>query len=149
MRAFAAVLLLALASCAAGTYQRAAIPPQDVEVSSSSVSRIYLLRMGEAKGYYRTVRVEDGDHEIGRIGNEHFLCWERTPGRTLVTLEIEPVELAGKRTSDLFIDADCEPGKAYYYAISVDAAWDRPRVRQLEAAEARELLKELSLPPAE
>jgi hypothetical protein len=149
MRTLAAVLLLALASCAAGTYQRAKVPPQDVEVSSSAVSRIYLLRMGEAKGYYRTVHVEDGDREIGRIGNDHFLCWERSPGRTLVTLEIEPVELAGKRSSEIFVDADCEAGKVYYYALTVDASWERPSVRQLEVAEARELLKGLSLPPEE
>ena len=141
--------LLALASCAAGTYQRAPIPPQDVEVSSSSVSRIYLLRMREAKGFYRSVRVEDNEREIGRIGNDSFLCWERPPARALLTLEVEPVELAGGKSSELFVDVQCEPGKAYYYAISVDAAWNRPRVRQLEATEARELLEGLTLPPVE
>jgi len=142
-------LLLVLASCAAGSYQRAPIPSQEVEVSSSSVSRIYLLRMPEAKGFYRNVRVEDNDREIGQIANDQFLCWERPPARTLLTLTIEPVELAGGKESQLFVDVDCEAGQAYYYAISLDAAWQRPKVRQLERDEARQLLAGLSLPPAE
>ena len=146
--AFAPLLVLALSSCAAGSQQRVPVPPQDVEVSSSSVSRIYLLRMPEAKGFYRSVRVEDNEREIGRIGNDNFLCWERPPARTLLTLEVESVELAGKKPTELFVDVACEAGQAYYYAISVDAAWDRPRVRQLQRDEARELLKGLTLPPA-
>lgn len=144
---FASLLALALSACAATTYQSVPIPSQDVAVSSPSVSRIYLLRTPGAKGFYRSVRVEDDDREIGRIGNDHFLCWERTPARTLLTLEIEPVELAGGKTSEVFVDAHCEPGQTYYYALTMEAAWDRPRVQQLGADEARALLADLELPP--
>lgn len=140
-------LALALAACAASTYQSVPIPRQDVAVSPSA-SRIYLLRTPGAKGFYRSVRVEDDDKEIGRIGNDHFLCWERPPMRTLLTLEIEPVELAGGKTSELFVDAKCEPGQTYYYALVMEAAWERPKVQQLGADEARALLAGLSLPPS-
>jgi hypothetical protein len=144
---FALVLLLLLAGCRAGTYQRVPVPPQDVQISSSSVSRIYLLRMPEAKGYYRSVTVTDNSKEVGRIGNDSYLCWERSPERTLLALEVEPVEMVGGKATELLVDVPCEPGKVYYYAISVDASWNKPKVSQLEESEARELLKGLSLPP--
>lgn len=145
--AFATLLLLVLVSCAAGSFQHEPIPPQDVEISSGSVSRIYVLRMREAKGFYRSVDVRQSEGEVGRIGNDHFLCWERAPTRTLLTLEVEPVELVGHDSSELHVDLQCEAGKTYYYAISVDSAWGKPRVRQVKPAEARELLKDLRLPP--
>lgn len=140
--------LVALAACAARTYQRVPVPSQDVEVSSSSVSRIYLLRMREAKGFYRSARVEDNGREIGRIGNDGFLCWEREPGRALLAVEVEPVDGVGKPVEAL-ADVQCEPGRAHYYAISVDSAWGRPGLREIEAGEARELLEELTLPRTE
>lgn len=142
----AACLALALAACAAQTYQSVPVPPQDVAVAPN-VSRIYLLRTPGAKGFYRSVRVEDDDKEVGRIGNDHFLCWERPPMRTLLTLVVEPVELAGGKNTELFVDARCEPGQTYYYALVMEAAWDRPQVQQLGAEEARALLADLSLPP--
>ena len=145
---FASLLLLALASCAAGTYQKEPIPPQDVEISSNAGSRIYVLRLGEAKGFYRSVHVKQSEGDVGRIGNDSFLCWERAPTRTLLTLEIEPVELLVEhQVNERHVDVQCEPGKTYYYAISVDAAWGKANVRQIRAEEARELLKELKLPP--
>ena len=134
------------AACAASSYQRIPVPRQDVEVTSPAVSRLYVLRLPEAKGYYRNVGVDEDMTEIGRIGNDEYLCWERPPGRTLLTLTIEPVELAGGKPTQVFVDAKCEPGRAYYYAISVSAAWSKPEVRELEPTEARSLLAGLSLP---
>lgn len=143
-------LLLALTACHATSYQQVPVPPQDVEISSSSVSRIYVLRMSGAKGFYRSVHVMQSEGDIGRIGNDSFLCWERPPTRTLLRFVIEPVELAGNKAAvERFVDAQCEPGQTYYYAISVDSAWGQPNVRQIKAEEARDLLKELKLPPAQ
>ena len=145
---FVILLLLTLISCKAGTYQHEPIPPQDVEISSNAVSRIYVLRMREAKGFYRSVHVKQTEGDVGRIGNDSFLCWERPPTRTLLTFEIEPVELLVKHeVNERHVDVQCEPGKTYYYAISVDAAWGKANVRQIKAEEARELLKDLELPP--
>jgi hypothetical protein len=143
------LLLLALGSCTATTYQKAPVPPQNVEISSNSVSRIYVLRTGSAKGYYRSVDVKQSEGEIGRIGNDHYLCWERPPTHTLLTLAVQPVELVGYEAKELYVDLNPEAGKVYYYGISVDSAWGKPTVRQLEPAEAREELKALQLPPKE
>ena len=149
-RSIAALLacLVALVSCAAGTYQRVPVPSQEVEVSSSSVARIYVLREREAKGFYRTARVEDNGREIGRIGNDGYLCWEREPGRVLLAIEVEPVDGVGKPV-EVLADVQCEAGRVHYYAISVDSAWSEPRVQAMDAAAARELLSELALPPTD
>ena len=149
--ALRAAILCALtavsAACAADSYQRVPIPRQDVEVSSSSVGRIYVLRVGETKGFHRYVLVEEDTHEIGKVGNDGYLCWERPPGRFLLTLTCEPVELADGRPQQLFVDVKCEPGHTYYYAINVNSAWGRGEVRQVPRGEARVLLEELSPPP--
>lgn len=145
LRAALLCALTALSSaCAADSYQRVPFPRQDVEVSSSSVSRIYVLRPGEAKGFHRYVLVEEDTHEIGRVANDGYLCWERGPGRFLLTLTIEPVELADGKPQQLFVDVKCEAGHTYYYAVNVNASWGKGEVRPLERGEARPLLEELS-----
>ena len=142
------VSLLALAACQATTHQDVPFPSQDVEISSKSVSRIYVLRTDEAKGFYRTVEVLQSEGEIGRIGSDSYLCWERPPTRTLLRFVIERVEMVEEKPNvERFVDAQCEPGQTYYYAIAVDSAWGQPHVRQLKPEEAHELLKGLKPPP--
>ena len=118
-------------------------------MSSSSVSRIYVLRAGEAKGFHRYVLVEEDTHEIGKVGNDGYLCWERPPGPFLLTITVEPVELGDDKPHQLFVNVKCEAGQTYYYAVNVNSVWGRGGVRQLGRGEARVLLDELSLPPPE
>jgi hypothetical protein len=148
--ALRAAILCALtavsAACAADSYQRVPVPPQDVEVSSSAVSRIYVLRPGEAKGFNRYVLVEEDTHEVGKVGNAGYLCWERSPGRFLLTLTVEPVELADGKPQQLFMDVKCEAGETYYYAVNVNSSWGSGELREVDRSEARMLLEDLSLP---
>src|SRR5262245_49905536 len=82
-------LALDLSSCAAESFQKVPFPAQSSEVSSPSVSRIYLLRLPQARGTIRGLRAKEDEREIGRIGSDSYLCWERKPGRTLVVLTYE------------------------------------------------------------
>ena len=133
-------------ACAADSYQRVPAPAQDVEVTSPAVARIYILRMPQHLGRIRSVSVRDDELEIGRVARNDYLCWERAPGRSLVTLTYEGAEIDGGGKQGL-IDLQCAAGEVCYYGLSIDKAWRKPVVRLLERDEARELLKGMSPAP--
>jgi hypothetical protein len=133
-------------ACAADSYQRAPMPPQDVEISSPTVARIYVLRMPQHLGTLRTVAVRDNDMEIGRIARSDYLCWERAPGRSLVTLTYEGKEIDGGGNQGL-IDLQCEAGEVCYYALTIDEAWRKPVVRLLDKEEGKRLVKDMTPAP--
>src|SRR5262245_59659217 len=94
IKALSSLLLAAtLCSCVAESYQHVPTPPQNVEISSPTVTRIYLLRMPGVLGRYRAVRASEYEHEIGRIGRDRYLCWERPAGRSLVVVTYESGEI--------------------------------------------------------
>ena len=138
---------LVLCACVADSYQRVPQPPLDREVSSPAVARVYVLRMPQLAGRIRGVRVEGAQGEIGRMGRDHYLCWECAPGRSLVTLHYDGPAI--ERDSEGLIDLECEAGKVYYYGITIDTAWNRPVVRMLAADEARDLIAKQSPAPAQ
>jgi len=138
-------LLALLASCSGGAYQRVPFPPQDVEVSSPTVARVYVLRMKQPRGAFRTVLVEDNDREIGRIESDNYLCWERPAERTLLTFLFEGGALEGK--SEGLFDLECEAGQTYYLGLRMERAWNKPAVRLLDRDEARSLIEDMTATP--
>src|SRR5262245_23827971 len=110
---------LFLDACRAGSYQTRPLPSQSVEVSRPDVARVYMMREGQLRGKIRDVRVEDADQDIGILDQGEFLCWERPPGRTLLTVVFESGVMEGGGHEALF-SLDAEPGRAYYLLIHVD-----------------------------
>jgi hypothetical protein len=141
---FASVLLLALAACASGPHQVAPIPKLDVEVSSDAVSRILVLLPPEAAAQFPLATVRDDQELVGVIGGGHFLAWERPATEVVVAIDVEDKD---GETTHLSVAVPCEAGTAYYYAIRVDPAWDRPRLRRLESGPARKIMAGLTTPP--
>ncbi len=131
-----------LTACAASSYQKVPVPSQSVEVSSPSVSRIYVIRLPQAKGLFRALRVKEDEHEIGQIGSDKYICWERDPGRSLVVVTYEGTALA-KDDRESMIDVQAEAGQVYYYGISVDQAWNKAVVVILDREDARKILHDL------
>jgi hypothetical protein len=140
---FVATLLTA---CAADSYQNVPMPSQDVDVSSPSVARVYLLRMPQHLGTLRTVSVRDNDRQIGRISRSDYLCWERAPGRSVVTLTYEGADVDGGGNQGL-IDLQVEAGEVCYYALTIDPSWRKPVVRMLDKEEAKRLLQDMTPAP--
>ncbi len=140
------LLAAALSACAADSYQRVPLPSQTVEVSSPSMSRIYILRMPQVKGKARGLRVEEDAHEIGRIGRDRYLCWERAPGRSLVVLFYGRTAFE-KDDEQTLIDVQAEAGQVYYYGVTVDDDWNKATARLLSHDEARAILEELEPAP--
>jgi len=135
-------ILLAFGACSAPSSQFVPMPSQDVEVSSPAVSRIYVLRMPQVQGAFRDLRVKENEHEIGNIGGQSYVCWERPPGRSLVVVTYEGTVFE-KDDRESMIDVQAEAGQAYYYGITVDEAWKKAVVQLLDRDEARKILHEL------
>ena len=135
-------LLLAFGACSAPSSQFVPMPSQSVEVSSPAVSRIYVMRMPQVKGAFRDLRVKENEHEIGSIGSQSYVCWERPPGRSLVVVTYEGT-MFEKDDRESMIDVQAEAGHTYYYGITVDDAWKKAVVQLLERDEARKVLHEL------
>ncbi len=141
---FASALLLALAACASGPHQVAPIPALDVEVSSTAVSRIYVLLPPEAGAAFPRVTVQDDQQLVGVLCAGQFLAWERPPKEVIVAIDVEAKD---GEVTHLSVEVPCEAGTAYYYTVRVDPAWDRPRLRRLEPGPARKILAGLTTPP--
>jgi hypothetical protein len=135
-------LFLALAACSAPSSQFVPMPSQAVEVSSPAVCRIYVMRMPQAKGTFRDLRVKENEHEIGNIGSQSYVCWERPPGRSLVVVTYEGTVFE-KDDRESMIDVQAEAGQTYYYGITVDEAWKKAVVQLLDRDEARKILQDL------
>lgn len=128
---------LSLVACAADSYQRVPQPSIDAEVSPA-MARVVVLRMPQTAGALRAVVVREGGREIGRIGRDEYLCWERPAGRTVAELDYEGPKI--ERNSQSVVELDGEAGRTSYYGITIDTAWNKPIVRPLDADEAREAL---------
>lgn len=138
----ASLLVLAgciFGACSTATYHMAPLPDQSVALTSPDLSRIYVLRTAQTRGNLRRVRVFDGEMEIGSISQTEYVCWERLPGRSLVTVAYEGPKADGGNTESL-LDLVTEPGGIYHYGISIDKRGNKPVIELLGPAEARELL---------
>jgi hypothetical protein len=137
-----ATSLLSLA-CATGQSGHIPLPPQDVEVSSPSVARIYILDSPELSQGLHGVSVEENDLVVGSMKSGEYVCWERNPGDCLIEVTFEDMEpMDGDNVIEM-VDVSLVPGEVYFYAVTLEPVWKRPEVRLLTHAQARELLKGL------
>lgn len=137
---FAALALLAAGCRGTGSYQARPLPPQDVEVSRPDLTRIYVMRDGQLRGRVRAVRVEDSDREIGALDQDEFLCWERAPGRTLLSFVYEGGRIDGGDLEGLY-SLDATPGSVYYLTVHIDRLADDPELRTRSGHPDIELLE--------
>jgi hypothetical protein len=145
--AIACFLLGLLTACAGSSYQKVPYPAQDVPVSRPDLSRIYLLRESSVRGVLQSIRVLDGDTEIGEIKSDDYLCWERPAGRSLVKLYYQGSSVWMGETEGL-LDLRTEPGKRYVYSIGLTYPERKPETKLLSDKEAQEILASRSPAPA-
>jgi len=135
----ASLILLSLAGCASSSVQNVPMPSQAVPLTSRDVARVYVARKSDVRGSLRSVRVFDGDKEIGTINTDDFLCWERAPGRTLLRCYYEGVSIGVGDTEGL-IDLRAEAGHRYVYGIGLSYSDRKPEAELLSDRDADELL---------
>jgi hypothetical protein len=136
--------LLLCVACSSTPPARVPLPPQDVEISSPHVSRIYVLDAPELTEGLHEVRVEADEQPVGVLENGSYLCWEREPGSCLIAVKFEEMEPPESSEVTDWVDADLEAGQVYFYGLTLDQVWHRPKVRMLDRSEARAMLAHLT-----
>ncbi len=124
---FALFAVLASA-CRSSSFQNPPLPPQELQVSRPELARIYVTRDAQLRGSIRSIRVLDGESEIGLMGSNEFLCWERPPGRTLLSFVYEGPAIDGGHFEGLF-SLDAEAGRTYYLGVHLERKSDDPELR--------------------
>lgn len=121
------------------------MPDQSVAVANPDFLRIYVLRDTSERPSIHRVLVYEGELQIGSIHEREYLCWERRPGRTLLTAVHELSESAGENRQ-VDIEVEGAAGEVRYYGISISTGQSMPSLFPLEPERARELLG-TRLPP--
>lgn len=121
------------------------MPDQSVEIANPDFLRIYVLRDTSERPSIHRVFVYEGELQIGSIHEREYLCWERRPGRTLLTVVHELSESAGdNRQVDIEVEGGA--GEVRYYGISISSGQSMPSLVALDPERARELLT-MRIPP--
>lgn len=143
-----ALLAVALvAACSSDGYQKLPIPAQDVRVSSPDVARIYVARDSLIGSLY-DMTVLDGQTEVGLISKDQYLCWERLPGKGIVTLRYHGPRIDGGDIEGI-LPLECEAGEVYYYSVAIESSTKKPQGKRLDEKSGRALLAERDPAPAE
>jgi len=144
--AFALSLASLLCACATETYQRVPSPRPDAAVPTD-VCRVYIARQDVTAGSLRNVRVFDGDTEIGVLGEEEFLCWDRKAGRGTGSAVFEGMDFRTREVENVF-DLPREGGTTTWFGISVRREDRKPQIEQLSSADGRALMAKRRPAPA-
>jgi hypothetical protein len=87
-KAICTIMVLVVSSSISGcakTWQSVNFPDQSLRVEDSGKARIYLI-CDTGLGTAVNDPVEDAGNYIGTIGPKSFLCWERKPGNTTISV---------------------------------------------------------------
>ncbi|MAB80783.1 MAG: hypothetical protein CMJ89_15650 [Planctomycetes bacterium] len=139
------VLFLAVLSwsaCQSPSVQNVAMPDLEAVVEDPSLARIYFLRRPQFYGRARMLRTYENNQLRGRIAQGHYLCWETSPGRKLISAVYERRVLDGGDVEGV-LGLECEAGKVYYCAVEeVAKNQGAPRLEALSASEGQAMLPE-------
>ena len=116
------------------------LPPQDVLVSRSDLARVYVMRDSQVRGRIRAMHVEDSNQEVGAFLPGEFLCWERTPGRALLSFSYQGPHIDGGELEGLY-SLDAEAGHAYYLLVHLERRPEDPQLSRAAGHPEVELLE--------
>ena len=132
-------------------------PSQDVEISGPDVARIYVARGSQVRGALRPVHVYEDERDIGVIGADEFLCWERKPGQRILRLIFDGRTIDSGQVETV-VSSDGLAGQVTYYRIGLGVGQgepdpvvgkDKPFVTTLSAEEGRALIAQRKPAPLE
>lgn len=141
-----AALLLSLiftASCATSSIQSVPMPADVSALPANGSCRIYVARSDQFWGKVRSIDVVDRGVDIGTLGEDGYLCWDREPDQTPIELYYNASFLDGGVVEGQ-LAFDGKPGMVYYYAIHLRKGDRKPEVNLLDAEAGRALIAKRS-----
>jgi hypothetical protein len=134
----AAALAGALSACAGATYQLLPSPPPGSTVAPDAC-RVYVARLDVTAGSLRNVRVFDGDTEVGVLGEEDYLCWDRPARRGPGFAVFEGIDFRTQEVENVF-DLPREGGTTAWFGITVRREDRKPTVEPLSGVDGNALI---------
>lgn len=133
-------LLVALGvACASESYQKVPRPDLSVDVPGPGLVRVYVVRDDQVRGSVRSIDVYEDQEQIGSLGLDDYLCWERLPGRTLVKFVYNGPAIDGGKHEGL-LDLPLAAGEVGYCIIHLDSR-GKPMAKLHPRADAVGLLE--------
>ena len=93
------------------TFQTAYFPDQSLTIEDPEKARIYLI-CDSPLGFVVRDQITDGNNFVGMSSSSSYLCWEREPGKTTVS-----VNSYSKLFNSSDLDLDVAKGKVYYIQL--------------------------------
>jgi hypothetical protein len=137
-QASAACLLALVSACAAPSWQNVPQPDPNAPVPADAC-RVVLVREGKLIGRAREVRVYDSEVQIGSLGENDYLCWDRPAARGMGRLVFSGYELDGGPVENVF-DLPREGGTTTWFAIRLRGEDRKPIVESVPPEEGRALV---------
>ena len=103
------VLLIATFATIAGctnTFQTAYFPDQSLTIEDTAKARIYLI-CDTPLGFAVRDQITDGNNFVGMSSSNTYLCWEREPGKTTISVNYSRIKL----------DLNVVKGEVYYIQL--------------------------------
>ena len=138
IRLIVAAITVSIMTGCASTRQFVRLPDQSKTVEDTSKARIYVVRPS-VLGAAISMKVTDGEQEIGKTGGKGYLCWERMPGETTLKSKAENTATLPLKT---------EAGTVYYVQqqIRMGVLKARNKLSILEEQDGKEALTKCNPP---
>jgi len=122
----------------ASNQQFVRFPDQSKVVEDPSKGRIYVMRPASI-GAAISMDVSDDGRTVGSTGPSSYLCWERPPGKAVISAKSENTTAIG---------VDVEAGKVNYVFLHVRMGWmiARNKLEIVSEEEGKKILRECDPP---
>lgn len=112
-----ALLAVVLCGCAAATKSYTPINYCAAPVNSS-MARIIVTRRHDIVARGTALKIFDDHQPIGEVGPGGKLCWDRYPGKALIT-----ASMMGSSREHWKMVVDTKPDTVYHVSVSYDGKW--------------------------
>ena len=148
LAAIAALCLVTVVGCSAPASKQAVELPDPESAVNPELCRVYFFRDKQNHEHLIGMEVRDGKLVIGELYDTTYLCWERAPGRTLITVAFNPWNNM-KDVQERYLDLECPAGGTVYCSTSLEVGIDKPLPRILTAKEGMQMLADRKPPKPE
>ena len=136
----AVVATLLLFACAASSWQAVPRPRPDDPLPEGR-ARVVVVRTFGGLGSLREVRIWDGEQEIGVLGEDGWIAWDRSARRGVGRAVFEGYVVDGGPVESLF-DLPRDAGTTTWAVLSLQGGDLKPTARVVSAEEGRKLIEE-------
>lgn len=140
LRLAAAVVISLLASCSTTSWQVAPQPKPDDPIPAGR-ARVIVVRESGAIGSMREVRIYEDERQIGVLGENGWLAWDRVAQRGVGRVEFQGYKIEYGTVENVF-DLPREAGSTTWAVLRLRRSDRKPMAEVVTPEEGRKLIAE-------